>query len=380
MTTLTLQRSAVSLSVIAMLGACGGGGNGSDVASSTSAKREQAQALTVGSVGAKELFDWAQFKYPSLFANGPQNQPFSYLGTNYTIRVYPNGNYLGLTTAGDVYGIGPFNNNVLTKYGTLAGFAGAVVADECLVTPTAAGCTNPTPAGPLNQCIDPVSANPPAGFRLHLVYDLSGSVTGEQVSDSVVDGSAAFEGQNATQTTTTSSSSISIPSLPTPTTTTSKIKSYTQPSTTTSGLFKTLGVLAEATSGSITFGGITVPGTTTSSKSVYTPPYENLEYTLQVGQSITVTSTQVTTGIQPVTAPLTSSYRQTHTFEAVETITVLGRSYNTCRYRVSDNGTDFVTSWAIVGKGVAAKTQSGTGSNITLLQLKPGSTYNGAAL
>ena len=380
MTTLTLQRSAVSLSVIAMLGACGGGGNGGDVASSATAQREQAQALTVGSVGAKELFDWAQYKYPTLFAKGPQNQPFSYLGTNYTIRAYPNGNYLGLTTGGDVYGLGPFNNNVLTQYGTLAGFAAAVVADECLVTPTAAGCTSPVPSGPLNQCIDPISANPPAGFRLHLVYDLSGSATGEQVSDTLVDGTAAFEGQNATQTTTTSSNTISIPGFPTPNTTTAKVKSYTQPSTTTPGLFKNLGVLAEATTASITFGGITVPGTTTSSKSVYTPPYENLEYTLQVGQSVTINSTQVITGIQPVSAPLTSSYRQTYTFEAVETITVLGRSFNTCRYRISENGTDFSTSWAIVGKGVAAKVQSGTGSNLTVLQLKPGSTYNGAAL
>ena len=377
MATLTMQRSAVSLFVIVMIGACGGG---SDVGSRASAQREQAQALTVGSVGAKELFDWAQYKYPSLFANGPQNQPFSYLGTNYTIRAYPNGNYLGVTTSGDVYGLGPFNNNMLTKYGTLAGFAGAVVADECLVTPTAAGCANPPPSGPLNQCVDPIAANPPAGFRLHLVYDLSGIATGEQVSDSVVDGTASFEGQNATQTTTNSSFSILVPGLTTPNITTTKAKEYTQPSTTTPGLFKTLGSIDEDTMASLTVGGVTVPGTTTISKTVYTPPYENLEYTLQVGQSITFNDTHVITGIQPVSAPTTSSIRSTYTFEAVETITVLGRSYNTCRYRISETGSEFLLTWLIVGKGVPAKLQSGTASDFTLLQLKPGSTYNGAAL
>ena len=380
MTTLTLQRSAVSLSVIAMLGACGGGGNGSDVASSTSAKREQAQALTVGSVGAKELFDWAQYKYPTLFAKGPQNQPLSYLGVDYTIRAYPNGNYLGLTTSGVVYGYGPFNNNVLTPYGTLAGYAAAVVADECLVTPTAAGCTNPPPSGPLNECIDPLFANPPTGFRLHLVYDLSGDgATGEQTSDSVVDGAATFEGQSATQTTTNFTSNINSPAIPVPVTSTGIFKNYTQPGS--NGLAKNLGGNNQSTSGAISIGGITVPGSTTISKIVYTPPFENLEYTLTVGQSITYNTTQTITVTQPVSQqPVTSNYRRTYTFEARETISVLGRSYSTCRYLITDSAAVPSTSWLIVGKGVAAKTQTVSEGKTTLLQLKPGSTYNGAAL
>ena len=209
---------------------------------------------------------------------------------------------------------------------------------------------------------------------------MSGIATGEQVSDSVVDGTASFEGQNATQTTTNSSFTILVPGLTTPNITTTKAKEYTQPSTTTPGLFKTLGSIDEDTSASVTVGGITVPGTTTITKTVYTPPYENLEYTLRVGQSITFNDTHVITGIQPASAPTTSSIRSTYTFEAVETITVLGRSYNTCRYRISETGSEFLISWVIVGKGVAAKLQSGTASDFTLLQLKPGSTYNGAAL
>ena len=385
----SLRLSLVALAALSTMSACGGGDGATDSASAFVASiaqatpasgRARALAFTAANVDAKALFDWAQYKYPSLFPKALQtvNQPFSYLGVNYTIRGWANGNYLGVTTSGDVWGLGPFNNNVLTKYGTLAGFAADIVADACAVDP--ANCTlPPVPAGPLNECADAIGAQQQAGFRVHLEYELSGDgVTGELINDYIVDGSATFEGLSATQATNTSSSTTTVADIGAPVTTTSKIKTYGQPGA--NGLWKTLGSNNEVTSGAIVIPGLPpFPGMTTISKTVFNPPYENLEYTLALGQSISVTTSQTTTTTQPANVPpQTSTYQQTYTFDAKESIGVLGKTYSTCRYLVTSAGGPPVTNWIILGKGIAAKTQSVADGKTTTLQLKPVSTYNGA--
>lgn len=94
---------------------------------------ERPQALAT--VGAKELFDWAEFKWAGLFPKGPQNAEIQFQGFTYTIRGYGNGNFLGLRADGQIFGLGPFTADVLTSFGALADYVAQVQADRCQVYP-----------------------------------------------------------------------------------------------------------------------------------------------------------------------------------------------------------------------------------------------------
>jgi hypothetical protein len=219
-----------------------------------------------------------------------------------------------------------------------------------------------------------------AGFRASLVYDYQGSdASGEQKLDIVVDGPGTFEGQSATQVSTTATLSFLVSGVPA--TTVSKGRSFQQP--VDGGLWATLGSLNDTTSPSLTVGGITIPGSTTSSKVVYTPPLVNTEYTLQLGQSVTVTSGATFTQLAPTPRPpISSSYTRTYTFEAKESKTVFGRAYDTCRYRVAEgtNGADGITiEWLLLGKGVPVRSESTSNGKTDVLQLKSGS-FNGVPI
>ncbi len=104
-------------------------------ASSLPSERPQALA----SVGAKELFDWAEFKWAGLFPKGPQNAEIQFQGFTYTIRGYSNGNFLGLRADGQVFGLGPFTADVLTSFGALADYVAQIQADRCQVYPGSCG-------------------------------------------------------------------------------------------------------------------------------------------------------------------------------------------------------------------------------------------------
>jgi hypothetical protein len=143
---------ALTLVVLAGCGGGGGGGGGGDTtlsAAQTRPAERTARLLAVAAapaaaqvpptVGARELFDWAEFSFPTLFAKGPQNVGVQYLGQDYTVRAYPNGNYLGLRADGSVFGLGPFTDGALRPYGSLADFAGQVQADRCRVYPVTCG-------------------------------------------------------------------------------------------------------------------------------------------------------------------------------------------------------------------------------------------------
>ena len=372
-----MTRGAATLWLITLLAACGGG----ETPPPTAAPSEQAamtqvpgkRALaTAITVDAKALFDWAEYKYPTLFAKGPQNFPLVFGGVNYTIRAYPNGNYLGLTAGGDIYGLGPFTNQVLTPFGKLSDYVALVQGDSCLIYP---GSCDPPPTGPANECVDPTMANPPTGFRTHLVYDYSTtSGNGETTLDSVVNGPSTFEGQSAFKVTTNVVSAFNAPGFST--TTNLLSTDFYQP--VGNGLIQNLGGTSESDSH--------IPGLPTGNRSsekyVHTPPDVGVEFALQVGQSVTKTVNITTTTILPIGTPVnSSSSTTTYTFEAKETISVLGRSFNTCRYRItSAEVSGFSITWYIVGKGVPAKFTSTSADETATTQLKPGSTYNGAAL
>ncbi len=328
-------------------------------------------------VGAKELFDWAEYIYPTLFPKGPQNFPFNYLGTNYTIRAYPNGNYLGLTDGGLVYGLGPFTANVLTPFGKLSDYVAQVQADECKVYP--GNCDTPAPTGPINECTMPASTALAIGNRTILSYETVGAGSTSTMNiDSLVDQNTTFEGQSVVRI----SSTVSIASIVAGQTFsfTSRDKSYEQVAT--GGMTRIVGDDSESVSGGILFMGQIIGGVTTNSRTVYTPGMLNSEFTLALGQSLTKRTTSTTTStssINPTPVVATGTQIETHTYERRESVTVRGKTYDTCRYRNSDDAGSVTTQWIIVGKGVGVRMETVSGGVTSLTELVSG-TLNGVPL
>jgi hypothetical protein len=327
-----------------------------------------------GSVTVDSVLDWAEYTYPTLFAKGAVSLPFDYLGTRYTIRIYPYASgvrYLGITNSGDIYGLGDFTNNNLQGFGNMLDYAAKVIADECKVYP--GRCTGGSaPVGPLNACTAPASEVLATGNRFVATYVMSGTASGQYTVNSVVDGPDTFEGKSAIRSTsiqegTTTSSGFTF-------TTISTMKSYQQAQP-AGGFVSSLGTDGTSTSS----------GRTTSLHVVFNPAEVNSEYGLQIGQSITKTLNATTTiaGLPSITSSTSTSY----TYEGDETITVQGKSYNTCRYRqdtAAGAATTVTKNWVIRGKGVPARTQStttapGSGAETSTSELVSG-TYNGAPL
>ncbi len=332
--------------------------------------RQRALAVQ-GSIDATMLFNWIETVFPALFPKGPQNQPLTAGGVTYTLRYYPPpaNNYAGVGSDGNVYGLGAFTNNQIKNFGPLQGFA-------CDVAPNL--CVDPPPQGALNECADPAASTLATGFNVKLVYVESGVNSGEWSIDSTVIGPATFEGLSAIQVNSVFLSSNTVDGFAVTTTITNR--AFHQPGS--GGLVKTFGNLTDSDTSGIVVGGTPFPGTVSKTKSVYNPPIENIEFTLQPGQSLTKTITSTTTTLVPVGTPAENTTSSVvHAFEAKEMITVLGKSYNTCRYRVTSSPSDSVGffSWLIVGKGIAAKTQVTIYGQTHITELKSGS-YNGQPL
>ncbi len=141
---LTLTRTALATAIAAtFLTACGGGGDAStptvlaSAAPAATSERSAApteRAKQLSSFGARELFDWAQIKYPDLLAGGFNDFPLDYQGTSFSVRSIPGKNaYLGLSAGGDVFALAPFTNNALQGFGPLSGFRAQIDADLCAV-------------------------------------------------------------------------------------------------------------------------------------------------------------------------------------------------------------------------------------------------------
>lgn len=79
---------------------------------------------------ADETLDWAELKFPTLFPQGPQSFPLTHLGVSYTVRAYRNGNFLGITAGGGVFGLGPFTGGVLQSFGNISDYAAQIRADS----------------------------------------------------------------------------------------------------------------------------------------------------------------------------------------------------------------------------------------------------------
>ena len=136
-----------ALALTAMLAACGGADESAAarafVARIATQSAPERRMLDVGPAAratvaaadagvlptADETLDWAEFRFPQLFPKGPQSVPLQYLGVGYTVRSYANGNHLGITASGAVFGLGPFTGQALRGFGNIADYAGPIRAD-----------------------------------------------------------------------------------------------------------------------------------------------------------------------------------------------------------------------------------------------------------
>jgi hypothetical protein len=137
---ITLTRTTLATAItIALLTACGGGGDASTPTAQASAASVSIATATertkqLSSLGARELFDWAQIKYPDILSGAYTDFPLDYQGINFSVRSIPGKNaYLGLSASGEVFALAPFTNNALQSYGPLSGFRAQVDADLCAI-------------------------------------------------------------------------------------------------------------------------------------------------------------------------------------------------------------------------------------------------------
>lgn len=313
----------------------------------------------MASITNAQLFRWAQLTWPALFPGTPQSFTVSYQGKTFDVRAYANGNHLGVAD-GRAYGLGSFTGGALQDFGDMQAFAAQVCA--------AVGCSaNDPQGGSVNECMMPASQALVPGLRLlttHVGTGGPGGAVGETVADLLVDGPATFNGQSVVKST------ARVQSLMNGTVTMSQENRYYQQAS-DSGLVRHL--VQEIDS--------TMAGQTTSMRITYQPWWEQLEFKLGVGQSITYDTTGTTLWLSPTSPTTTGTATHRHVYEARETITVRGRTYDTCRYRETVDG-DARTfyRWFIVGKGVPAKTDHRlNGVSVGGSELKSGS-INGVPL
>jgi hypothetical protein len=78
--------------------------------------------------------------------------------------------------------------------------------------------------------------------------------------------------------------------------------------------------------------------------------------------------------------PTTGTNTSRITYEARETINVLGRRYGTCRYKIRGAGDDINFNWYTFGSGLPARVESRNASGAVLLRSEPKSAVlNGTA-
>lgn len=377
-----VRLAALGTLCAALLVGCGGGDAPQDRATAFVAEIAQRGAgvtrerpAAVQPVSVDELLDWAEYQFPSLFPKGPQSFPLFYDGVNYTVRGYPNGNYLGVTPDGRIFGLGPFNGNVLTQYETIDFWSAQVVADRCKVYPGLCG----GPVTGFNECIGPEWVTLPTGFRMALTFVDADDGSFEVSLDTVVDGPATFEGRSAVQST-TRGSSTAVEGSERSVVSTFESRVFEQ--NVAGGVPLTLGSLDVVTTPEIVIPGLPpFPGTTTRTRTSYDPPTQATEFTLQPGQSITRTERGTTVDLDGTQSPSSFAYTITYTYELRESITVAGKRFDTCRYRIADASEGAVTTvWYVVGKGVPVRSQTTAGGETSTEELRPPSSYGGQSL
>lgn len=158
------QRTSLALAwaVSALLAACGGA-DAPTAEPSAAPGRESSQAVAISTTATtatsaaplldpNTVMDWAEWRFASLFPKGPDSFELVFQDVLYTVRGYSTGNFLGITTSGGIFGLGPFTGSVLQGFGNSEDYAAQVFAEACQVRPAA--------------CLAPVVQTPPQGLRV----------------------------------------------------------------------------------------------------------------------------------------------------------------------------------------------------------------------
>lgn len=324
-------------------------------------------AASTATITADQLFRWALKTYPHFFGTAaPQVYPLQYDGKSFEVAEFSTGNYIGVANA-EVYLYGPYTSNQLQAFGPLTQFTESVCASI--------GCT-PAPSGALNECTSPLANSRPVGYRVQLVYALTGSGLGEteSSSDSVV-GTSVFQGQGVPTLTTTMVNNTTIPganiTVPTTTVSTSLRRAVEN------NLTDTLQTTTVVTTPSYTYMGTTMPETSVSSSVRFDPPDRNIEFTLRLGESLDKSTTSISTLSGVTLPPVTSTVRIT--YEAREVITVRGKRHDTCRYRRAEGTLANTVTWYLVGEGIVIRSEQVIGTSSLTTELKSG-TYGDSSL
>lgn len=373
-----MNKHLIALAAAAILAGCGGGADEQQTTAATPAaamaqvRTALAAAPKVGAAvsandAAEQLMNFAETSiYASFFPGHPETQSFA----PFRYRAYSNGVLLGVVvTAGMGYTLdgvyvmgGPFGDS--PQYvGQLTSF----------ITPT-----EPGTGGPNNGCYD-LGLLETTGTHIEVSMLHSGDTTGTQNLDWVVNGSKAFEGQSAIEAVIKTTGTLTVEGQSSALDL--EAKSYSK----RTGDAEVTEYGGETTT-KASVGGFQM---TTVAKSVYNPPAVDKHYGLAVGQSLTQTSTATTTstttglpGVPSTPTTTTDTTTETITFVARESLTVQGKTYNTCKFTTTFAGVPNVsnTMWVIDGKGIPVKMTTTDGATITSTQEATSVKLNGQAL
>lgn len=362
-----IKHQALALAAAALLAGCGGGDSTeTPQVAAASALRMRAlstqQATTnavAPEVAAEQLMNYGEGALPQYFPEHATTQTFG----PFRYRAYSNGILLGVVVQADatytlnhVYVMGGAFGNSPLDVGPLTNY----------ITPTDPN-TNPTGAN--NGCAD-LSKADTQGTHVVEVFDYSGPVSGTQTVDTLVGGTVAFEGQQATETSIKTTGTNMIAGISTAIDTQGKAYAKRTGDAELTHYGLTLG-------SSTSIAGVT---STTETKSVFSPPWVDKIYALAIGESLTVSYNVTTTGSTTMTSPIpgfppvvtplpsTSSVtNQTIKYVGRETVTVPAGTYNTCRFDyTTTDGTS--SQWIIVGNGLMAKSTATVQGKTQLIQ------------
>lgn len=325
-------------------------------------------------LAAERLFRWAEDRFPTLFERNQPVQTLTLEGRTYVLRYYPSsGNYLAVSD-GMAYALGPLTGQQIRNFGPAGSIACTVEGVNCPSAGSGGSGGNlvPIAASPRNQCSEDAPDTLVAGTTAQATYIYSGAASGRVAITAVIDGEVLFNGRVALKQTGTSSGTlVATNGTSVPATGRFSLYQMTMPdgTTMTLGEDREMFVAGQQT---CTRAGCTGDTSVVNqiTQTVYPEGQPDTEFRLKLGQTLTkVTVKQVTQLSPTVLPPVTSTEVTRYTFEALETISVLGRSYDTCRYRIS-SGNDQQLKWLQVGTGTTVQLQT-VGSVVLKSQLEP---------
>ncbi|MBI3370025.1 MAG: hypothetical protein HY021_16665 [Burkholderiales bacterium] len=372
-----MNKQPLGLLALLILAGCGGG-NPPDAAvtpaAATAALRAKILAASDAAVApeeaARQLMDFAESSAYRIYF--PSHEPTQVSGA-FQYRYYPATNiYLGVVVLpgtslayGGVYVMGGPFGNVPLYVGQLTAF----------ITPVSPGGVA---IGANNGCFDLALGDTP-GTHAVIAYSYAGTTNGTATVDWTVGALTRFEDNDAYETLVkTISNTTGVGGS----TATAEIKTYGRR---TGDITQTN--YGSSSTASISIGGVAGTVTTTS---VYTPPFADRTAGLQLGFSVSQTSTLVTTSTTVLPPPVpafpptlnTSTTTTVSTFEAIESVSVPAGTYQACKFVLTYPSAPSLTTsqWVIRGKGIPVKIVSTAPGQTDTVQQATSVTLNGSKL